>query len=351
MILWSWLEYEFRSGKKGQLKFVILTGVFTGAAILVKWLPGLLVYCGWGLAIITSRTARKKIKSYLHLLLGLLITVVVSLPWQIYILTRFPLESKVEFQSFYNHFTQPLDGHNGDGLGWHYYLSNFSDIFSVSLLTWILLSVIFLLIINRKPIGYGMLGMVVIVFTFYSFAATKMPAFTFITLPIILLVYASLFTIIERLFAMFVPSRFLQILLMTVIIINVAASHYRLNEKYSDFYPEQGNTERCILQREKFAGLYRELGTIIPESQQSRFIIINCPDLEIPHLMFYTTIRAAYDKITDNQLRVLKSRKDLKIGYIVISDEPIPENILRDDSILKIRFSKDISVKDLGQCL
>jgi hypothetical protein len=67
--------------------------------------------------------------------------------------------------------------------------------------------------------------------------------------------------------------------------------------------------------------------------------------------MFYTTIKAAYYKIDDNQLNFLKSRKDLKIGYIVFSDQPIPENIRTDDSILKIRFSKSISVNDLGKCL
>lgn len=29
----------------------------------------------------------------------------------------------------------------------------------------------------------------------------------------------------------------------------------------------------------------------------------------------------------------------------------IPGNIFRDDSILKIRFSKEISINDLGKCL
>jgi hypothetical protein len=207
------------------------------------------------------------------------------------------------------------------------------------------------LIAKRKRLAVSLLFMVAIVFVFYSAAATKMPAFTLIALPVILLVYASFFTVAERFFVLFVSSRFLQILLMTVIVLYVAASQYKLNEKYSDFYPERGNKERCISQRKKFAGLYRELGNIIPESQQSNFIIINCPWEEIPHLMFYTTIKAAYDKIDDNQLNILKSRKDLKIGYIVFSDKPIPENILRDDSILKIRFSKSISVKDLGKCI
>lgn len=349
--IWSWLEYEYSSGKKGQLKFVIFTGLFAGAAILVKWLLGLLVYSGWGLSLILSKDKRKKIKFYLHFLLGLLITLMVALPWQIYILLRFPLESRNEYQFFYNHFTQALDGHNGNGLGWHYYITNFHDIFSIYPLTWILLSVAFVLIAYRRRLAFSLIAMAVIVFVFYSFAATKMPAFPFITLSTILLIYASLFTIIERILPCFVPGRFLQILLMTCIVLYMAVSHYRLNEKYYNYYSEKGDRERCISQRAMFAGLYREFGSIIPEQQQSRYIILNCPWEEIPHLMFYTGIKAAYDNIDDNQLAYLKNRNDLRIGYIVFYDKPIPENIQMDNSILKIKFSKPISVNDLGKCL
>jgi hypothetical protein len=178
-----------------------------------------------------------------------------------------------------------------------------------------------------------------------------MLAFTFIMLPIILLVFASFFTLAERFLSIFIPSRFLQILLMTVVVMNVAAIHYRLDEKYNDFYPEKGNIQRCIYQRGKYAGFYREFGSIIPESDQSNFVILNCPVEEIPQLMFYTSIRAAYDKVDNNQLNLLKSRKDIKIGYIVISDEPVPENILSDNSILKIRFSKVTSVNDVETCM
>jgi 4-amino-4-deoxy-L-arabinose transferase len=351
MSLWSWLEYDYRTGKSGQMKFVILTGLLAGAAVLVKWLPGLLVYSGWGLSLILSKKSRKEMKCYLHILLSFLITIIVALPWQIYILLKFPLESRYEFRLTSSHFLTPIEGHGGNGLGWYYYIENFRQSFSVSPLTWMILAVIFVLIAKRKRLAVSLLFMVAIVFVFYSAAATKMPAFTFITLSIILLVYASLFTVTERFLAIFVSSRVMQILLMTAIMMNIVALHYQLNEKYSGFYTEKGNTEHCISQREKFAGLYRELGTIIPESQQSNFIIINCPWEEIPHLMFYTTIKAAYDKVDDNQLNILKSRKDLKIGYIVFSDKPIPENILKDDSILKIRFSKGISVNDLGKCL
>ena len=286
--IWSWLEYEHRKGKRGQLKFIILTGLFTGTAVLVKWLPGLLVYSGWGLSIILSRKSRKEMRYYIHFLLSFLITIIVALPWQIYTLLKFPLESRYEFNVTSSHFLNPIEGHSGDGLGWYYYIKNFNETFSISPFIWIVLAFIFVLIAKRKKLAVILLFMVAIVFLFYSAAATKMPAFTFIILPIILLVYASFFTLAEWFLCIFIPSRFLQILLMTIIVINTAAIHYRLDEKYCDFYPEKGNIQHCISQRGKYAGLYREFGSIIPESKQSNFVILNCPWQEIPQLMFYT---------------------------------------------------------------
>ena len=349
--LWSWLEYEQSKENSGQLKFVILTGLLTGAAVLVKWLPGLLVYSGWGLSIILSKKSRKELRYYIHFLLSFLITIIVALPWQIYTLLKFPLESKYEFHIASNHFFNPIEGHGGDGMGLYYYIKHFSETFSISPLLWIVLAFIFLMIAKQKRLACILLIMMAIVFLFFSVAATRMLAFTFIMLPIILLVFASFFTLAERFLSIFIPSRFLQILLMTVVVMNVAAIHYRLDEKYNDFYPEKGNIQRCIYQRGKYAGFYREFGSIIPESDQSNFVILNCPVEEIPQLMFYTSIRAAYDKVDNNQLNLLKSRKDIKIGYIVISDEPVPENILSDNSILKIRFSKVTSVNDVETCM
>ena len=67
--------------------------------------------------------------------------------------------------------------------------------------------------------------------------------------------------------------------------------------------------------------------------------------------MFYTSIRAAYDQVSADDLKILANRKDLKIGYFVIADETVPPDIAADNSILKIRFSKPVLRKDLGKCL
>lgn len=49
--IWAWVEYE-NSQKK---YWLILIGLFSGCAILIKWLTGLLVFSGWGLSIIFDK--------------------------------------------------------------------------------------------------------------------------------------------------------------------------------------------------------------------------------------------------------------------------------------------------------
>lgn len=345
--IWAWLEYEQREANEGQLKFAILSGIFAGAAILVKWLPGMLVYSAWILSIILSGISLQKFKSYLHILIGLLATTLVALPWQLYILLKFPLESRYEFKLSSSHFITIIESHGGDGSGWHYYLNNFRDVFSIYYITIILLAFVFITIAKKRKLAVCLILMLVIVFIFYSASATKMPAYVFMVLPIILLVYASLYTLIEKVISQIVPFRLFQIVLMSALVLNIAAAHYHLKFKYSGAYATMG-TESCNGQRSKMACLYRSLAATIPESQKSRYVIIHCPWEEIPHIMFYTGIKAAYDQISNNDLTILKSHKEIRIAYLVFSDVPIPKNLQKDDAIQKIRLP--ISTQDFGHC-
>ena len=66
--LWSWFEYQ-NSKKK---KWIILIGLFSGCAVLTKWLVGLLVYTIWSISIGVERPSKWiQIKSYIPIL-GLL---------------------------------------------------------------------------------------------------------------------------------------------------------------------------------------------------------------------------------------------------------------------------------------
>lgn len=111
--LWTWLKYR----ETRALKWAVLTGLFSGGAVLCKWLVGLLVFAGWGLIVTVyerNRTAWK------HLLIALGTTVLIAMPWQIWCMVSFPRE--FTFEAGYNslHFFRALEQHSGDTLFyWH----------------------------------------------------------------------------------------------------------------------------------------------------------------------------------------------------------------------------------------
>ena len=90
----------------------MLIGVFAGCAILNKWLVGLLIFGGWGLYLLLSKD-RVILKNYLHLTLSIVVACIVFLPWQLYILKEFPLQSAIAFEYNRKHMTEAL-GHPGN---------------------------------------------------------------------------------------------------------------------------------------------------------------------------------------------------------------------------------------------
>ena len=61
--IWAWVEYKNTDSIKRKYVYLILIGLFSGAAVLTKWLVGLLVYSGWGVSILVNRKERIKIKN------------------------------------------------------------------------------------------------------------------------------------------------------------------------------------------------------------------------------------------------------------------------------------------------
>ena len=62
--------------------FAFLIALFIAAAVLIKWLTALLVFGGWGLYLLQSKFA---FKNYLSLLVCMLLSGALFLPWQLYL--------------------------------------------------------------------------------------------------------------------------------------------------------------------------------------------------------------------------------------------------------------------------
>lgn len=90
-----WAYYESRRADAHPWRWALLTGLLAGAAVLCKWLPGLVVFVAWGADIMASSARRREGREYGRLLAAA-VALVVVLPWQLYIRQHFPLESAFE---------------------------------------------------------------------------------------------------------------------------------------------------------------------------------------------------------------------------------------------------------------
>ncbi len=195
---WAWFEYE----KSKNRRWIILIGLFSGCAVLVKWLMGLLVLLIWSITkFILDRENRQKFKSYLPIIYAAIISMITFLPWQIYIILTYPKESSYEYKLNGAHFFHAIEGHAENT--WFYFNDGLSKLYgSGFLIPFLLLFGVICLVRNSKnrmakiaiPTTIGF------VYLFYTAAATKMTAFPIIVAPFI---YLGLGCLIDRALILF----------------------------------------------------------------------------------------------------------------------------------------------------
>ncbi|KAA9327582.1 phospholipid carrier-dependent glycosyltransferase [Hymenobacter busanensis] len=182
--IWAWYEGQCSTSGKG--RWALLVGVFSGAAVLCKWLPGAVVYAGWALEMLLNPKLRSR-GEYARYGLAVAVAALLVLPWQLYINRAFPLESTFERHYAALHFTQALEDKAGP---WYYYLNNL----------WYQYQWLVLLIaagigwtatprLRPRPVRL-LLTTCLIVFVFFSAAATKMVSYTYVVAPALLLLAA-----------------------------------------------------------------------------------------------------------------------------------------------------------------
>lgn len=185
---WAWLKYM----RQAHWKWVILVGLLAGCAVLNKWLTGLIVYGVWGLGILAESERRGSWRSYRDGLMAFAVSLLVFLPWQIYIRMRFPREAAWEAEYNTRHFFEALEGHPNS---WDFHFLAVKDLYwDHSLTLWVLLgSVIFMAFrLRRWHQRLFILSVVGAVYSFFTMAAMKMMGYTYIAAPVIYLCVAGL---------------------------------------------------------------------------------------------------------------------------------------------------------------
>jgi 4-amino-4-deoxy-L-arabinose transferase len=172
--IWAFLKY-LDADKKWP--WIVLIGVFSGSAILTKWLTGLLIFGGWGLYTLLSES-RSSLNKYVEILVSALIACAVFVPWQMYIMNAFPVESHNAYASNVEHMTHDL-AHPGNVF---FHVTFLSTAYHPLLLVFFIIGLagIFLSKSIDRSLTIAMVAMAIVLFSFFSLlVATKMPAFVF----------------------------------------------------------------------------------------------------------------------------------------------------------------------------
>ncbi|MDQ3142021.1 MAG: glycosyltransferase family 39 protein [Bacteroidota bacterium] len=326
---WSWFEFQ-QSQKR---YWIILIGIFSGCAVLVKWLFGLLIYFVWIISIgATDRRNWIKLKSYFPVLSALAISVFVFIPWQLYILNKFPSEARYEYELNSAHLFRAVEGHAGNI--WFHFDAVKKLYGSGDAIPFLLLFGFFLLLKNTRQIfRIAILSMIIFTFGFYSFAATKMTSFTIVVFPFAFLGLATLTDSAINLIRKRIPYNlfeniFRPIALTTICLLLINLS--RIKNYHTEWKPEDNCNRTADIEQMAF------IKKISDTLHDSKYVVFNADVRVNGHIpvMFYTDF-IAYDFVPGrSQIEKAKSQS-YKIAILDTKD--LPDYIRNDNEIVKIK--------------
>ncbi|MBX7181109.1 MAG: glycosyltransferase family 39 protein [Bacteroidia bacterium] len=327
---WSWFEYMDFCHRR----WIVAIGVFSGMAVLVKWLVGWLVFPMWFMVLVwKNREHPFQLRPYSPLLLSFLICCCIFLPWQWYIIQNYTTEAWYEYGLNTRHFFEAVENHGGD-VWFHWkalkYLYAAGDLVPYLLL----FSLVYLL--KRIGLNYRLMvaGSIFLVYGFYTLATTKMVSFCLIVSPFVFLSLGTLIEGIESWLTGLVKTGWMVKLFVGIVLL---AGSYGL----LDFHKIKSNHSMvwADLKDERFPKLAQRQFINLVETQlpKQTHVVFNADVTifgQIP-LMFYTQ-HIGYDFIPDS-MQVIKAKR-LQFPLAIRDDGNLPEFILQDPEIKKIQF-------------
>lgn len=326
---WVWFEYQ----NKRSVYWLIAIGVFSGFAILVKWLVGLLIYAIWLLTLgAENKSNYLKIKTYYPLLFSFAITVLVFVPWQLFILNNYPQEAIYEFRLNTLHFFEPVEGHTGNI--WYHFNAIKNIYGSGDLIPYLLLIGLFFLVKNSTSNKYwiAIVSAILIVYVFFSLAATKMTSFCLIVAPFGLLSFAALtdkllqgISSINKYSWLNQTLRFAVIISLSLFLINLP--------KTAGYHTDKGGIN---LSRKAYIEVMEQIASISNKLESGKYVVFSDMGHMKNHvpIMFYTDYIAYPFVPTEEQIKKIK-KQSYKIA--ILDNDNLPEFIMRDNEIIKLK--------------
>lgn len=340
---WAWFEYS-QSQKK---YWLLIIGFFSGAAVLTKWLMGLLVFVVWTFTTFMSDFQNGiKPKSYIPIISSGIVSLIIFLPWQVYIHSCFPQEAEYEAKLSFRHLFEPIENHSEST--WYYFTDGLKIIYgSGDIIPFLLLLGVLLFVVNireKKYKAFVIIG-ILFVFSFYTLASTKMVSFTIIVSP---LIYLSLGYLTYRIFSIIklkIKNNKLSQTISTILLISISFTALNLTkiQNYHTYWKPYDNHNRIGEQVEM--NFIKQLDTKL---DAKNYVIFNASITVNGHIpiMFYTDY-LAYNFIP-SQSQIEKIRNENK-KIAVINWGTIPDYILKDKRIvmLEIEYKELIETKTI----
>jgi len=321
--LWAWAEYT----SSGTRNWIYLIGIFAGIAILNKWLAGLLVYSGWFISIFANKEKEERVQEIKNIVVALVYTVIVALPWQIYILMAFPKENQYVFL-FNNsrHFMDALDTHS-ENRWYHYYL--LMQQYGGLLVFFVILPGLYYLVsaMRNKTMKIAVVTWIAVTYIFFTVAATKMPMYCTIVSPFIFLGLGAILAKGIQKFREYLPAR-KYIFIVALLLGYLAYDNLSINELDNIHSVKQTNWKECRVR----AMTDKYVARRIPSKD---YVIFNSGGFNAVMLMFYSE-NTAYGFYPDKeQYRMLKTA-GVKMATFV--DENLPDYMRKDPEVYRINL-------------
>lgn len=294
--VWAFTEYVHTK----KWYWFVLIGVFSGAAVLNKWLTGLLVYLIWGVFNLYALYHKEKLKSMiLPFFSSLIVCLLIFGPWQLYILNRWPDLAQFEYEFNRRHISEALEGHEGSVL---FYFRWFPRLVGAYIWTLIPLGAFlsFLFKNRNKGLNLSFIVAIAFVFVFFSFIVkTKVATYLFFVVPFMLLYVVIVYDfILSKLKSL----KWRNALYVLVVLLSV---YFSFDPPFWINYLSKENTERN--NRIYNAQQYKNLKDILPEGVN---VVMNMNSFEDIDVMFYNPGITAYHwTMTAEHFEEFKTKK------------------------------------------
>jgi 4-amino-4-deoxy-L-arabinose transferase-like glycosyltransferase len=326
--IWSFLEY-IRSAHS--TKWMIWTSLFISLAVLTKWLSGLLVFGAWVIYLIQVNAFKNNRQLINDFLRSLSLCAMLILPWQLYTLIRFPVESMHEYRYASQHINQAVEGH--EGTAWYHFDMMQYNFFRLNYLyVWVILSlIIYAWFFRKKEFTLPILTLIIGTFGFYTFAATKMAAYCAIIYPIWLIVLMSVLLDFFQRIASHLNGKWLRLAVITVV--PILTIYFAARNFNSGKFIEQHSLKmESPLRNDRIAKI-NATQAITSLNLPSNTIIFNCRDLETMSILFFTNY-LAYERFPDEA----NINRLIDDGYTIAywQDEYTPKYFADNPEIIKL---------------